>query len=93
MQPRLDGEPIASSKDLLVSIGARAEPKAGNKTPFHVEPVEGLLTIRAPKGLKLYRRGTLQELKEVPTTYRNGQYAIRLDGALRTNWLFLRSGQ
>lgn len=86
----LDSEPIGQSKNLLVSLGARAVPQAGNKTPFHVEPVEGQLTIRAPKGLKLYKRGVLQESKEVPVTYRDGQYTIRLDDTLRTNWLFLR---
>jgi len=86
----LDGAPIGQAKELLISLGARAVPKEGNKTPFYVEPVEGQLTIKAPKGLKLYKRGVLQEMKEVPAPYKDGRYAIILDESLRTNWLFLR---
>lgn len=86
----LDGVPIAQSKSLLISLGARAVSKEGNKTPFHVEPVEGELTIRAPKGLRLYKQGVLQQMKEVPSSYMDGHYAIRLDDTLRTNWLFLK---
>lgn len=86
----LDAAPIGQSRNLLISFSARALPKEGNKTPFHVEPVEGLLSIRAPKGLKLFKRGVTQEMKEVPTSYKDGHYTIRLDDALRTNWLQLR---
>ncbi len=86
----LEEAPIGQSRNLLISFSARAVPKDGNKTPFHVEPVEGVLSIRAPKGLKLYKRGVLQEMKEVPAPYKDGQYTIRLDDTLRTNWLHLR---
>lgn len=89
----LDAAPIGQSRNLLISFSARAVPKDGNKTPFHVEPVEGVLSVRAPKGLRLYKRGILQEMKEIPVAYREGRYAIALDDSLRTNWLFLRPGQ
>ena len=57
----LDDVPILQSKQILISLGARAVPKDGNKTPFHVEPVEGKLSIKAPKGLKLYKQVESQE--------------------------------
>ena len=86
----LEDAPIAQAKRLLISLGARAVPKEGNKTPFHVEPVEGQLTIRAPKGLKLYKQAVLQQMKEVPVAYKDGRYVVTLDDSLRTSWLFLR---
>lgn len=86
----LDHLPIGSSRNLLLSIGTRAVPRDGNRAPFHVEPFEGQFTVEAPAGLKLYRHGILSALEELPTSYENGRYTIRLDGTLATNWLFLR---
>jgi hypothetical protein len=86
----LENAPIAQAKRLLISLGARALPKEGNKTPFNVEPVDGQLTIRAPKGLKLYKQAAFQQMKEVPVGYKDGRYVVTLDGSLRTSWLFLR---
>jgi hypothetical protein len=86
----LEDAPIAQAKSLLISLGARAVPREGNKTPFYVEPVEGQLTIRAPQGLKLYKQTVLQQMREVPVTYKEGHYTIMLDSSLRTNWLFLK---
>lgn len=86
----LDRQPIAQSKSLLISIGTRAIPKDGNKVPFYVEPFEGQLSFTAPAGLKVYRRGILAQLEELPSTYANGRYTIKLNGTLATNWLFIR---
>jgi hypothetical protein len=86
----LDDVPIVQSKQILISLGARAVPKSGNRTPFHIEPVEGKLSIKAPKGLKLYKQVELQKMQEVPSIYDNGRYVITLDNSLKTNWLFLR---
>lgn len=86
----LDEAPVFQSKQILISLGARAVPKSGNKTPFHVEPVEGKLSIKAPKGLRLYRQVESQKMEEVPSIYDNGRYVITLDSSLKTNWLFLR---
>ena len=86
----LDDVPVFQSKQILISLGARAVPKDGNKTPFHVEPVEGKLSIKAPKGLKLYKQVNSQKIEEVPSIYDNGRYVITLDNSLKTNWLFLR---
>jgi len=86
----LDDAPIFRSKQILISLGARAVPKDGNRTPFHVEPVEGKLSIKAPIGLKLYKQVVSQKIEEVPSIYDNGRYVITLDNSLKTNWLFLR---
>lgn len=86
----LDGAAIAQSRNLLISLGTRAVPRDGNKTPFYVEPLDGTLTIQAPQGLKLFTHGILAQLKELPVTYRDGRYQIRLDGTQMSNWLFLR---
>ena len=59
--------------------------------PFHSEPVVGRLTIRARKGLKLYKQlAPLAFQHEIPTTYENGQYQISLDRNLGTYWLILK---
>jgi hypothetical protein len=89
----LDGGPIAASRDLMISLGSRAVPKTINQAPFYVEPLEGEIKIRAPPGLRLSKRDAQQQFKEVPVTYRDGAYTIKLDNTLRTNWLFLRTTQ
>lgn len=86
----LDDAPLGKAKELLISLGTRSVPKAGNKTPFHVEPLEGEIVIRAPQGRKLYRRGVLQEVKEVPVSYRDGRYTLQLDKSLQAQWLILK---
>lgn len=86
----LDGQPLAKSRNLLISIGTRAIPRDGNKVPFYVEPFEGQLSFTAPAGLKVYRHGILAQLEEQPSTYANGRYTIKLNGTLATNWLFIR---
>ena len=59
--------------------------------PFHSEPVTGSLTIRAVKGLKLYKRtGIGEEEREIPVAYEGGRYKINLDPALHTYWLQLK---
>ncbi|MNP80152.1 hypothetical protein D3C76_1781610 [compost metagenome] len=45
----LDDAPVGKSANLLISLGTRAIPKDNNKTPYHVEPLEGTLTLQAPR--------------------------------------------
>ncbi len=85
----LDGAPIGKSGNLMISLGARAVPESGNRMPFHAEPVEGRLIVRAPRGLKLYRHGS-GERKAIPAIYRDGRYFIALDKSLKSYWLTLR---
>lgn len=86
----LDAKPLAQSRSLLVSLGSRAVPRADDKTPFHVEPLEGTLSIKAAQGLKLYSRDASGKQSELPVTYKDGRYNLRLDGQRMTNWLFLK---
>jgi len=86
----LDGAGIAQSKNLMISLGARSVPKGNNQVPFTVEPLEGELKIRAPKGLRLSMRDTQQQDHEVLTQYSGGVYTIKLSKAIQTSWLFLR---
>jgi len=85
----LDGAALAQSRNILISIAAQAVPQPKNQLPFLVEPVEGELQIRAPKGLKLTRYDAQQRPIAVPTRYQNGVYTLKLDSTLQTGWLFL----
>lgn len=86
----LDGQPLGQSRSLLVSLGSQAVPKEHNNTPFYVEPLEGALSIKAAKGLKVYGRSASGEEKALPATYKNGRYTLTFDGQQMTNWLFLK---
>ncbi len=83
----LDGSAINKSRHLLISLGARSVPSAGNKLPFYSEPVEGSLFIKAPKGLKIIKQSMLQKKDSVPFEYINGRYKIKLDSTIRTYWI------
>lgn len=87
----LDNATVGQSQNLLISLGTRAIPKDGNKTPFYLEPLVGTLSIRAAQGLTLFTHGILAQMKEVPATYLDGRYTITFDGAQMSNWLFLTS--
>jgi hypothetical protein len=87
----LDDHSIGESHSIMISLGARSDPKWGNQMPFHSEPVEGQISIRAPKGLKLYRHEKNLELpQEMSTKFANGRYQIPLDKDLQSYWLFLK---
>jgi hypothetical protein len=86
----LTGKRLGDSSAVLISLGARSEPVSVGRLPYRSEPVEGELSIRAPAGLKLYAnvngRG---ERREIPTSYRDGRYQVRLDASLGSYWLLL----
>jgi len=84
----MDNRPINQSKNLAITLVARSLPKTEYELPFRSEPVEGQLQIKAPKGLKLFKHLS-DEKKEIPVTYKNGQYLIILDKNLGTYWLSL----
>ena len=87
----LDGNLISNSRAILISLGARSAPKSANELPFYSEPVEGLLSVRAPKGLKLYKNyNSLRHRLEIPVPYSNGRYFIDLNRTLATYWLVLK---
>lgn len=87
----LDGSPVASSKKLLLTVMARVMLSANNKPPFLSEPVEGVITLRAPAGL------TLSPLKPdgtegaaVAAPYADGKYTIALSKPIVTHWYLLK---
>ena len=77
----LDESPISKSRAILISLGARSVPKAGNQLPFHSEPVIGRLSIRAP-GLKLYRHPACARRARVPAAMRTDATTSTLDPSL-----------
>ena len=87
----LDRNPVSRAGAIMISLCARSVPKSANELPFYSEPVEGRLTIRAPKGLRLYKNdASAQKKLEIPATYKDGRYHIDLDRSLGTYWLVLR---
>lgn len=87
----LDENPISNSGAIMISLGARSVPKSARQLPFYSEPVEGQLTIRAPRGLKLYKKNrSAEEKREIPASYKDGRYFINLDRSLATYWLVLK---
>jgi hypothetical protein len=87
----LDGNPIRESHALMISVGARSVPQLVNQPPFYSEPVEGQLSIRAPRGLTLRARTPAGEDREVPNVpYKNGRYVVTLDRSLRSYWFTLK---
>lgn len=84
----LDNNPITTSAALMISLGPRSIPDT-SYTTFRSEPVLGHLTIRAKKGLKLYKRDSDQVQNEIPTSYADGRYHIEL-GPIGTYWLFMK---
>jgi hypothetical protein len=86
----LDDRPISDSRHILISLGARSVPKSASELPFYSEPVEARLTVKAPKGLKLYKRVMpAGEMRQIAAPYIDGRYRIGLDKSLGTYWLFL----
>ncbi|MNP80268.1 hypothetical protein D3C76_1783100 [compost metagenome] len=65
-------------------------PRPDDMTPFHVEPLEGTLSVKAPAGLKLYGRTADGQEQVLASSYQEGRYIIRFDGRSMTNWLFLK---
>ena len=72
----LDDAPINQSKKIFISLAARSIPKTEDQLPFSSEPVEGQLTIKAIRGLKLTKQGANQQGKVVPAPYKDGHYTI-----------------
>ncbi len=84
-----DDAPISNSRKIIISLAARSFTEADGRLPFLSEPVEGSLLIKAPKGLKLYKHIAGQKKKEIPISYEDGRYAIKLDKTAGTYWMSL----
>ena len=87
----LDDNPIRESGALLISLGARSEPKSAHASSFRTEPVLGEIIIRARKGMALYaKRPGDTGARGTPVPYSDGRYRIALDQSPASQWLVLR---
>lgn len=85
----LDSQPIELSQSILISSVAQAIPL--DQGGFKVEPMEGNIRIKAPKGLKAYALYASNIKKPVATIYDNGFYQIQLSAEIQTHWVMLTS--
>jgi hypothetical protein len=86
----LDGNPLALSRSIMISLGARSIPATDRTLPFYSEPVGGRILISAPEGLSLHSwdAGT-GKLHALAAPYKDGRYTLLLSRALKTSWLLL----
>lgn len=78
----LDGEDIARSGDILVSVATSSAPSTAGELPFASPALAGSVSVRARAGLRLYG-ATLADgaMTRVPgLDYRDGRYTVRFDG-------------
>ncbi len=86
----LDGQPIATSRRVLLTAVARVVASPGGKMPMLSEPVEGEITIQAPKGLALVPLAADgKPLGAIPAPYASGKYTITLPAPRGTHWFLL----
>lgn len=87
----LDGKPIRTSREILVSLAARSVPQEAGQLPFRSEPVVGRIMIRAPEGLELYGNGnTGPAARGMRLPYEDGRYLVDLARRPGARWLVLR---
>ncbi|MFO7958713.1 MAG: cellulase family glycosylhydrolase [Candidatus Brocadiia bacterium] len=90
----LDGEPIGSSRKVLLTTMARVVASPGGRMPLLSEPVKGTLTVRAAEGLQLVPlAGDGTELEPVPLERSGGAYTIELPPQRGTHWFLLEPAE
>jgi hypothetical protein len=90
----LDGQPIATSRRLLVTVVAQVAPSPGNKLPLLSQPIEGEVRIRndaASLELVPLYAGTPGEATPLPAV-RDGEHHVVKLPRLPTHWFELRAG-
>ncbi len=86
----LDGQPIDTSRRLLLTAVARVVPSPGGKMPMLSEPVRGQLEIEGRPGLKLVPLAPDgKALPAVPVTYAKRRYVLALPAPRGTHWFLL----
>jgi hypothetical protein len=91
----LDDQSIRTSRSLMISLGAQAVPESEARLPFHMQPVIGEVTIRAPGGLRLYRtmkrsESPAPEEHLPPVLFRDGRYYVSLKDVVPGHALYLQ---
>lgn len=85
----LDAAPIATSKEILISLARRAEPLNRKDPVWRVEPIAGELTIHSRPGLTLRGAGPRGLPLPDAVTEENGSYTIDLGKTRGAFWLIL----
>ena len=86
----MDGEPIETSRRILITAIARVTASPNGRTPMLSEPVVGELTIKARGGLNFVPLGAGGEnLGTLGASYSGGKYGIALPAERGTHWFIL----
>lgn len=90
----LDGQPIASSKRVLLTAVARAVADPTRKAAYLSEPVRAAVSLRSKvPGLRLVPlAGDGSELPAAPLTRQGDAYTITLPAPAGTHWFLLTAG-
>jgi len=86
----LDNNPIRKSARIFITLMARSQPDTLNRNVFLSEPVTGMISFTAPKGLKVHpvnRFGTLD--KPMAVKFETGRYAIDFNSTA-THWFIMQ---
>ncbi|MEI7816158.1 MAG: hypothetical protein WCI45_03090 [Desulfuromonadales bacterium] len=86
----LDERDIKKSGNIFITLMARSQPDPADKSRFLSEPVVGIVTFTAPKGLKLYpvsRSGNLE--KPIGMKYVDGRYTVNFSSTA-WHWYFMK---
>lgn len=88
----LDGEPIPSSRKLLLTAIGRAIPSEDGKEPFYSEPIAGTVTIRSDaEALRIIPvTGTGATMEGAPAKKTGKTFAIPLPDKAGTHWFLLQ---
>ena len=89
----LDGNEIAQSGRILISISGRSVPVEAKSADFRVEPVTGTLQIKAPAGLMLRSVDQNAALPSNAHHYDGGRHVIDLAEIKGARWLYLEQAQ
>lgn len=84
----LGEKPIASAKEILITISAQVVASQGGGVPFWSEPVVGTISIRAEPGKKLYAlKPDGRKSGPFKTIYSDGRYTIVIPDSMPSHWL------
>ncbi|MEQ1558304.1 MAG: hypothetical protein ABL933_05115 [Methyloglobulus sp.] len=90
----LEDKPIADSTKIFITAMARSQPiDSANSLPFLSEPIEGIIIVKAPKNLTLYRvdrdGAKIETVAAALYDELAGSYTIDLSAA-KGHWLILQ---
>jgi len=94
----MDGQPIASSKKMLVTLVAQVATASGDRLPFLAEPVEGTIAVRTSQPLRMIplspkaypiSPGAAAELAPIAAVKRQGEQVFTIKRGTPTHWFLL----